>query len=70
MRTNLLSYIMESVANGQMKQAVEIVLRNKRTRPAKILNTFHALLATEQGDKKDILLLMVATARELENERL
>ena len=47
MRSNLLSCV-----NGQMKQAVEIMLRNKRTRPAKILNTFHALLA--------------ATARELE----
>lgn len=66
MRNDLLSYVMESVANGQMKQAVEIMLRNKRTRPAKILNTFHALLATEQGDKKDILRLMAATARELE----
>ena len=66
MRSNLLSYIMESVTNGQMKQAVEILLRNKRTRPAKILNTFHALLVTEQGDKKDILRLMAATAMELE----
>ena len=66
MRSNLLSYIMESVTNGQMKQAVEILLRRKRTRPAKILNTFHALLTTEEGDKKDILRLMAATARELE----
>ena len=66
MRSQHLDYIMESVANGQMEQAVEIMLRNKRTRPAKILNTFHALLATEQGDKKDILRLMAATARELE----
>ena len=47
MRSNLLSYVMESA-------------------PAKILNTFHALPATEQGDKKDILRLMAATARELE----
>ena len=52
MRNDLLSYVMESVANGQMEQAVEILLRNKRTRPAKILNTFHTLMA--------------ATARELE----
>lgn len=59
--------IMESVANGQMKQAVEILLRRKRTRPDKILDTFHTLLATEEGDKKDILRLMAATARELEN---
>lgn len=66
MRSNLLSYIMESVANGQMEQAVEILLRNKRTRPDKILNNFHTLLATEQGDRKDILRLMAATARELE----
>ena len=66
MRSNLLSYVMESVANGQMEQAVEILLRNKRTRPDKILNNFHTLLATEQGDRKDILRLMAATARELE----
>ena len=66
MRSNLLSYVMESVANGQMEQAVEIMLRNKRTRPDKILNNFHTLLATEEGDKKDILRLMAATARELE----
>ena len=66
MRSNLLSYVMESVANGQMEQAVEILLRNKRTRPDKILQNFHTLLATEQGDKKDILRLMAATARELE----
>ena len=46
MRNDLLSYVME--------QAVEIMLRNKRTRPA------------EQGDKKDILRLMATTARELE----
>ena len=65
MRSNLLSYVMESVANGQMEQAVEILLRNKRTRPARILNNFHTLLATEQGDRKDILRLMAATAREL-----
>ena len=52
MRSNLLSYVMESVANGQMEQAVEFLLRNKRTRPDKILDTFHALMA--------------ATARELE----
>ena len=66
MRSNLLSYVMESVVNGQMEQAVEIILRNKRTRPDKILNTFHTLLVTEEGDKKDILRLMAATARELE----
>lgn len=66
MRSNLLSYVMESVANGQMEQAVEFLLRHKRTRPDKILNNFHTLLATEQGDKKDILRLMAATARELE----
>lgn len=65
MRSNLLSYVMESVANGQMEQAVEILLRHKRTRPARILNNFHTLLATEQGDRKDILRLMAATAREL-----
>ena len=70
MRSNNLTYIMESVANGQMKQAVEILLRRKRTRPDKILDTFLTLLATEEGDKKDILRLMAATARELENERL
>ena len=66
MRGPLLESVMESMVNGQVKQAVEILLRNKRTRPAKILNTFHALLATEEGDKKDILRLMAATARELE----
>ena len=57
---------LEDVMESMVKQAVEILLRNKRTRPDKILNTFHALLATEQGDKKDILRLMAATARELE----
>ena len=66
MRSQYFDEIMESVTNGQMKQAVEILLRRKRTRPDKILNTFHTLLATEQGDKKDILRLMAATARELE----
>lgn len=66
MRSQHLDEIMESMVNGQVEQAVETLLRHKRTRPAKILNTFHALLATEQGDKKDILRLMAATARELE----
>ena len=53
MREQYLEDVIESMVNGQVKQAVEILLRNKRTRPAKILNTFHALLATEQGDKKN-----------------
>ena len=66
MRGPLLESVMESMVNGQVKQAVEMLLRNKRTRPDKILNNFHTLLATEQGDKKDILRLMAATARELE----
>lgn len=66
MRGPLLESVMESMVNGQVKRAVEILLRNKRTRPDKILNNFHTLLATEQGDKKDILRLMAATARELE----
>ena len=35
MRNDLLSYVMESVTNGQMEQAVEIMLRNKRTRLTK-----------------------------------
>lgn len=65
MRGLLLENVMESMANGQVEQAVEMLLRHKRTRPDKILNNFHTLFATEQGDKKDILKLMAATAREL-----
>ena len=66
MRGQYLEDVMESMANGQVKQAVEMLLRHKRTRPDKILQNFHTLLATEQGDRKDILRLMAATARELE----
>lgn len=66
LRNNKLQYIMESVVNGQMEQAVHHVLLGCKTRPDKILHQFHTLLTTEEGDRKDILRLMQATAKKLE----
>lgn len=65
MRNNKLTYIMESVANGQMQQAVEFMLIGCKSKPAKLLTRFHTLLTTEEGDRKDVLRLMEATAKEL-----
>lgn len=65
MRNNKLTYIMESVANGQMEQAVEFLLLGCKSKPAKLLAQFHTLLTTEEGDRKDVLRLMEATAKEL-----
>lgn len=64
-RNSKLQYIMESVANGQMEQAVHHILLGSKTRPEKLLNQFHTLLVTEEGDRKDILRLMQATAKKL-----
>ena len=68
MRTNKLAYVMESMVNGQKKQAVELMLRGCKSRPGKLIKQFHTLLITSDSneDMKDVRHLLLLTAEELE----
>lgn len=70
MRDEELNYIMESMLNGQKKQAVALMLRGCKTNPAKLLRKFVTLNKTTDNvaESINILFLLEAVTQELENE--
>lgn len=68
MRNNKLTYVMESMMNGQKEQAVEFILRGCKSRPGKLINNFLTLIKTSASakDTVEVYMLMEAVAKELE----